>query len=117
MAPDPMKQQMQQIQVETASGQLDKLHAEIAKLTAEATFTQSKPGTEAKKLELQGNQQEIEAAQTMVGQRKVAVAEQQAHHQLSGHLLAGLVKVHGIKHTHQAAMAAVAAQKARQATS
>jgi hypothetical protein len=111
MAPDPMKQQMQQIQVQTASGQLDKLHAEIAKLQAEATYTGSKPGTESKKLELTAQQQEIEAAQTMVGQRKVAVAEQQAHHQLSGHLLGALGKIHGANKQHESA------KLARKATS
>lgn len=118
-APDPMKVQMQQIQVQTAQGQLDKTHAEIAKLNAEAGYTQSKPATDQKKLELAGNQQEIEAAQTMVGQRKVALGEQQAHNQLSGHLLSGLAKVHGINKTHHAAMTghSVAEKAAKRAAS
>jgi hypothetical protein len=92
--PNPMQQQAQQIQMQTAGATLQKLQEEINEIKARTQYTQSKIGTDQKKLSLQSDQIHVEAAQTLVGRQKNQIAQRQLAVQHHGNILGALAKVH-----------------------
>jgi uncharacterized membrane-anchored protein YhcB (DUF1043 family) len=108
-APNPQKQQMDQMQMQTAQATLQKLQAEIEEIGSRSAYTKSKIGTDQVKLQQHDDQLHITAAQTLVSQRKLDHANTHAHlgHAVShnNNILSALVKIHGTVHKAKAAKA------------